>query len=519
MTIANNPIPGGWRSDPSVLRVGQTYYMATSTFEWMPGINLFESNDLVHWTQLLSALDDTKIDLEGIESACGVWAPNLTWKDGTFYLVYTIVQTARYRFKDTHNYVVTAKNMHGPWSNPVYLHSIGFDPSIFHDDDGQSYLVSQTMEHRTNLNRFQGVTIQPLNLSTLTLQDKPHIIFSGTSRGTTEGPNMMKKDGWYYLTVAEGGTEFGHCVTLARSKNLFGPYEVDPCNPLLSSTGTSCPLQRAGHGQFFSDPQGNWYLAHLCSRPFEGKWSILGRECAIQNIDWPCGEWPHLTGNIQNFAPALTYTVPTISENLLTHESETISFDKGLPIDWMTLRRCTAHCGISFNGNTGVMHITGGNSLCSNFRQHLAARRITSIHFSASVQMHFSPRCANHMAGLVCIYNNDNWHYLAMSRDEIGYTLTLTTCENGELTDYCVERLPNECSAITLFVSANEGYLHFGFDTGAKKYVMQYSADLRILSDEHVRGNGFTSAMIGLCCQDLQGDEVSADFDNFSYHE
>lgn len=516
MPTLQNPLPGGWKSDPSIVRVGKDYYLATSTFEWMPGVNLFHSTDLIHWEQLPSVLDDGFIDLEGIQTACGIWAPNLTWRDGVFYLAYTIVQTARYRFKDTHNYLVTATDIRGPWSKPVYLHSIGFDPSVFHDDDGQMYIVSQTMEHRTDRSRFQGVTLQPFDLQRMAMTGKPRIVFSGTERGTTEGPNIIKKDGWYYITAAEGGTEFGHCVTMARSLSLYGPYEVDPDNPMMSSTGTDCLLQRAGHGQYFTDVDGNWYMAHLCARPLEGRWSITGRECAIQNIHWPTGGWPRLAGKATASQPATVYTVPDAPSPTLATLPDTVWFDRGLPVDWMTLRRCAGRCGISHH--PGGMRITGGNSLCSDFNQHLTARRIDSLCFVAWATMTFAPRCPNHLAGLVCLYNGDNWHYLSMSTDDDAQPiLTVTTCDNGEVTDRCTLPLPGACQGLRLGVSGHDGTLQFSFDPGSGSQPIGPELDMRILSDEHVAGNGFTSAMIGLCCQDLQGDGVYADFASFAY--
>lgn len=518
--MAQNPIINGWCSDPSILRVDKDYYLASSTFEWMPGVNLYHSRDLVHWEQLPSALmDDTLVPMEGLEPSCCIWAPNLTWHDGLFYIAYTIVQTARYRFKDTHNFLITAKDICGPWSKPVYVGSTGFDPSVFHDDaGGKKYLVTQTMEHRTNRNRFAGVSVQELD-SELHPIGLPRVVFPGTSRGTTEGPNIIRRGDWYYITVAEGGTEFGHCVTIARSRNLFGPYEADPQSHMMSSAGTDCELQRAGHGQLIDDPDGRWYMAHLCARPLEGKYSILGRECAIQNIEWSEDGWPRIAGTIGRTTPSLTFQGPDVEPVIYPEEPETICFGDGLTRLWMTLRSMWPHCGISFDARKGWMRITGGNSLCSHYRQHLTARRITSLHCSGTVHMSFKPQTHNHMAGLVCMYNCDNWHYLAMSCDDNGHpVLTVTTCAHGDLEDRTELLLPDSTEDVQLRAEVCGGDLRFLWALpGGRMQPVGPTLDMRILSDEYVIGNGFTSAMIGVCCQDLQGNGCYADFEWFTY--
>lgn len=518
--MADNPIFSGWCSDPSMVRVGEDYYIASSTFEWMPGINLFHSRDMVHWEQLPSALqDDALVPLEGLEPSCGIWAPSLTWADGMFYLAYTIVHTARYRFKDTHNYLITSRDILGPWSAPVFLNCAGFDPSIFHDDDGRKYLVTQTMEHRTAFSRFRGVSVQELDAGTLRPTGSPRVVFAGTDRGTTEGPNIIRQGEWYYITAAEGGTEFGHCVTMARSHSIWGPYEVDPQNPMLTSTGSDCLLQRAGHGQLVTDPQGKWYMAHLCSRPLEGRWSILGRECAIQNIHWSEDGWPRIAGSTGTSLPCETFVPPDVPPVDYPREPETIALGDGLPTSWMTLRRLWQHCGISFTARPGWMRIAGGNSLCSHFRQHLAARRVQSLRCTGTVRLSFAPRHPNHMAGLVCLYNCDNWHYLALSCDDSGLpTLTVTTCENGQTEDRTVLSLPSGGTEYLLSACIHGGALRFSWSLpeGALQAIGP-ELDMRILSDEHVQGNGFTSAMLGVCCQDLQGDGCAADFQWFTY--
>ena len=158
MNQGNNPIPGGWCSDPSIVRVGADYYIASSTFEWMPGVALFHSKDMINWERLPGALqDDEAVNMEGIDPSCGIWAPNLTWCDGLFYLAYTIVYSSAHRYKDTHNFLITARDIRGPWSKPVPLHRIGFDPSIFHDDDGRKLFKADLVAYANELQRLHAI--------------------------------------------------------------------------------------------------------------------------------------------------------------------------------------------------------------------------------------------------------------------------------------------------------------------------------------------------------------------------
>ena len=234
--VIANPILRGFNPDPSIVRVGDDYYIATSTFEWFPGVQIHHSRDLVYWRLIARPLNRaSQLDMRGDPDSCGVWAPCLTHADGLFHLIYTDVK--RYgrtttagasgaSLRDFHNYLVTSPRIDGEWSDPVYLNSSGFDPSLFHDDDGRKYLVNMLWDHRPGQNRFAGIVLQEYSPATRTLVGERHNIFSGTAIGLTEAPHLYKRDGWYYLLTAEGGTGWGHAVTMARSRTLFGPYEL-----------------------------------------------------------------------------------------------------------------------------------------------------------------------------------------------------------------------------------------------------------------------------------------------------
>lgn len=288
MSIIQNPVLRGFCPDPCMIRSGPDYYLATSTFEWWPGVNFFHSRDLARWEQIESPLRDPgQLDLRGDPNSGGIWAPDLSTDGKRFYLLVTDVKTKKGRWYNTHNYLLWADTMAGPWSQPVYLNSIGFDPSLLHDTDGKCYLVNM-------VNGFRGVLVQQLDPATGTLVGPRHKVYDGSGIGCTEGPRIYHIGDWYYLLVAEGGTGYEHCVTVARSADVFGPYETMPGNPLLTSDRQDPDgLQKCGHASLVQSADGGWYLAHLCARPNRSKGCILGRETAIQRIVWQDG-WPAL---------------------------------------------------------------------------------------------------------------------------------------------------------------------------------------------------------------------------------
>ncbi|MBW8734584.1 MAG: glycoside hydrolase family 43 protein, partial [Asticcacaulis sp.] len=301
--MITNPVLPGFNPDPSIIRVGDDYYIATSTFEWYPGVQIHHSTDLVTWRTIARPLRrPSQLDLRGIPDSCGVWAPCLSHSNGTFYLTYSLVRrygrTTEYgapgtSLRDFHNYVVTSDAIDGEWSDPTHLNSSGFDPSLFHDRDGKSYLLNLLWDHRSGRDRFGGIVIQEYRPDLKILVGDPAPIFSGTALGFTEGPHLYRRDNWYYLIVAEGGTGWGHAATLARSRDLYGPYEPCPYGPIVTSRDRpDIPLQRAGHADLVETKDGQWLMAYLCSRPLPGTGrSILGRETAIQPVTWTADGW------------------------------------------------------------------------------------------------------------------------------------------------------------------------------------------------------------------------------------
>lgn len=299
MLQIKNPVLPGFNADPSIIRVDDTYYIANSTFEWFPGVRLHESKDLVHWNLLPSALSTTTLlDMKGNPSSGGIWAPDLSYADGKFWLIYTDVKVTEGPFRDMINYLTTAEDIRGPWSDPIRVNGVGFDASLFHDDDGRKYLVQQKWDHREYHHAFDGITVTEFDTETMKLKpETARTIYAGTDVKLVEGPHLYKINGYYYLFAAQGGTVWTHQEVVARSKTLDAlSFETEPGDPFITNFDTpELEIQKQGHGALVETPGGEWYYASLCGRPWNHEnessidprgWCPLGRETAIQKVYW-----------------------------------------------------------------------------------------------------------------------------------------------------------------------------------------------------------------------------------------
>ncbi len=290
MTIAHNPILKGFYPDPSACRVGDDYYIVCSSFVYAPGVPIFHSKDLAHWEQIGHVLDrESQLPVSG-EISRGIFAPTIREHKGTYYMITTNVSHGG-------NFVVTATDPKGPWSEPYYLGEAapGIDPSLFFDDDDKCYYVgTRPNPEGVRYNGDWEIWVQELDLNTMQLVGESMAIWKGAVKDVIwpEGPHLYKKDGYYYLLHAEGGTGPEHAISVARSKELFAWFEGCPRNPIFShrNLGKDYPIIYAGHGDLVDDKDGNWYIVMLASRPCEKHCSI-GRETFLAKVVWEEG-WP-----------------------------------------------------------------------------------------------------------------------------------------------------------------------------------------------------------------------------------
>ena len=520
MKTIHNPVLTGFNPDPSIVRVGDDYYIATSTFEWFPGVQISHSKDLEHWRVVSRPLSRyAQLDMRGNPNSGGIWAPALSYHDGLFYLIYTNVRRWAGSFKDVYNYLVTAPSIEGPWSDPIYLNSSGFDPSLFHDDDGRKWLVNMVWDHRPLHNSFGGILLQEYDPERKALVGPIKNIFKGTDLGLVEAPHLYKVDGWYYLITAEGGTFLTHAESVARSRQVDGPYEVMPGNPLITSAyDQRLRLQSAGHASLVQHQDGSWGLAYLCRRPLPNGRSILGRETALQPIVWEDG-WPRLAGGGNK--PSDTFEAPDLPSHPWPASPERDDFDADtLSIDWQAPRVPIDENMASLTARRGHLRLYGRESIVSNFEQSLVARRQDHFHVVASTCVEFEPETFQQMAGLVAFYNTDSFYYLFLTQaPHSRKCLGLMRCERGDVTYPIEKEYPLDGhDRVYLRLEIDHDRIRFSYSTDGENWTAAgWEQDASILSDEHVVPCGFTGNFVGMACQDLTGRRKHADFDWFEY--
>ena len=513
-----NPILPGFHPDPSAIRVGSTYYVAVSTFEWFPGVDIYRSENLRDWQWVACPLSRTsQLDMRGVEASGGVWAPNLSYAEGVFYLVYTDMKNGRYAAKDLDNYLVTSLAIDGPWSEPIFLNSTGFDPALFHDEDGEKYLINLRWDFRPGKNRFGGIELQEYDPIAEQLVGPIHLI--SPPKGLREGSNLYKIDGYYYLMLAEGGTGIEHATVLSRSNHILGPYVDDPTLFLMTSRFDPFhPIQRAGHASLIETPDGQWYLLHLAGRllPSSGR-GPLGRECFLQKLVRDEEGWFRLIDG--GILPSTHVPAPVALPDTKRDDRWFDDFDvPTLQPEWKTLREPIHESRIDLVSRPGYLRLKGRRSLFSSYAQALIARRWTDHVFTATTVVAYQSDDYHRMAGMVALYDQENWYYLGLTWDEhMGTCLKLMTADNGTYSELAIVPYIADRVYIRLSVMTNK-LAWFYACTEEKEYVqIGPLCDASRLSDEYCRVGRFTGAMVGLCCQDLTGFGHAADFDWFEY--
>lgn len=267
----HNPVLPGFHPDPSVCRVGDDFYLVTSSFEYFPGIPIYHSRDLVHWRALGHCLNrPSQLSLVGAGASGGVWAPTLRHHDGVFYMTTTNVSTIG-------NFIVTARAPEGPWSDPIVVKQRGIDPSLFFDRDGTVFYTTSA----------DGALQSRIDVTSGELLCEPQVVWAGTGGQYPEGPHLYFRDGWYYLLLSEGGTEYGHMITMARARDPWGPFEACARNPLLTHRSHRSPIQAIGHADLVTTPRGDWLAVFLGVRPNGYPPCYhLGRETFLSPLTW-----------------------------------------------------------------------------------------------------------------------------------------------------------------------------------------------------------------------------------------
>lgn len=555
-----NPIFKGFNPDPCICRKGDDFYCAVSSFEWMPGIPIYHSKDLQNWELLTHVLSDEQINLQRLPSAKGIWAPCLTYceAEDEFYVVYGQMNSMNARYFDVDNFVVHAKSITGPWSDPVYLHSAGFDASILHDDDGRKYIVSLEWEFRDGYEKPGVICVGEYDPVAKKMIGFPQRIWKGTTnRGCIEAPHLTKKNGYYYLMCAEGGTGYNHCVTMARAKNVFGPYEADPQGAMVTSTlnesneradpdhlkpkyfNPNSILQKSGHGSYVDLPNGETYLVHLTARPFVPELRCtLGRETAIQKMQWTADGWLRMANGcalaqVEVPSPSLpVYPLPTVP-----------SFDDFADLggflglgNFYYAPRLMPQQFASTSARSGFVRLQGQESFTSLNKASILARKLTSVQATVTTCLDFKPEVYQHSAGLICYYDNMNWVLLRKyySQTLQGPALAVLQVENGEKREFLDTRIALDEREVLLRLVINGRKTHFEWAYKPSSADVQTTSvqeklqgvtfqaigpvfDTSKFSDEYCKYGEFTGTFVGMACSDQLYHQHYADFDFFDY--
>jgi xylan 1,4-beta-xylosidase len=397
----NNPVISGFHPDPSICKVGEDFYLVTSSFEYFPGVPIFHSRDLVNWKQIGHCLTrDSQLPLHESKSSMGIFAPTLRYNNGRFYMITTNLSIGK-------NFIVWAEKPEGPWSDPIWLDWPGIDPSLLFDEDGKVYLTG-TQDIFSS--EPSGIYQAEIDVNTGEILTERHLIWQGTGGAHSEGPHLYKINGNYYLMIAEGGTEYGHMVTMARSKQPFGPFEGHPNNPILTHRSSASPIQATGHADLIQYVDGSWWTVFLGIRPapvpFSGKHHHLGRETFLAPVDWNEEGWPIIGAQLELEMDGRTLQIE-VKEQLNGKDDFN---ETALDFYWNFLRNPSEESW-SLTDRLGYLTLYGtSTSLDDLDSQAFVGRRQQHFNCKASTLLEFSPSEEGEEAGLT-VFMNERFHY------------------------------------------------------------------------------------------------------------
>lgn len=501
-----NPVIKGFNPDPSVCRVGEDYFLVTSSFHYFPGVPLYHSKDLVNWEHIGHVLSrKSQLELPNANGGSGIYAPTIRHHDGKFYMITTNCSNGG-------NFIVSTDDPYGEWSDPVWVKLPGIDPDLFWDEDGSCWYSGSANN---------GIVQCRVNPETGEMLSEPKMIWHGTGGRYPEAPHIYKKDGWYYLLISEGGTEFGHGVTIARSPYVDGPYTPAPHNPILThfkQVTQSNPIQGTGHADIIEAHDGSWWLVCLGFRTQGGQHHLMGRETFLAPVRWDRNAWPVVNGNgdfsIRMDVPTLPQ-VP-VSERPAREEFNGIEGDyvnpvvKGLGPEWSWLRNPDPS-KYELTGGVLRMHGTSADLEGTAASPTFAGVRQKDIDFSAETCLRLRNASGGDKAGM-SIFMDSGAHYDVYLAKAGGRWKVCVRYSMGVLQH--VEEFDAKGDKVWLKVSGESDYYRLYYSTDGKEFRQIGINNTRYLSSETV--GGFTGVMIGLWAQSPSGRGY-ADFEYFQY--
>lgn len=515
----DNPLLPGFYPDPSVCRVDDDYYMVTSSFVYYPGLPIFHSKDLVNWEQIGHGIHrPEQLNYKNCETSEGLWAPSIRYHQGTFYIINTFVSEGREAKRD--NYIITAKDPAGPWSDPVVVEGAdGIDSSLFFDEDGSVWYAGNFISDEKLYEGHHGIYLNELDPETLQFKGPRYIIWDGNKSRSKwiEAPHIYKKDGWYYLLVAEGGTFINHSVQMARCKTINGDYEICPRNPIISHRHMPLmsPISVTGHADIVETQNGEWWMVLLAVRPYEGGHYNLGRETFMVPFVWAEDGWPMIdneTGLVQEKErlpklPRHTYPLMPESDNFESPQ---------LQMQWNTVHPPVEPI-YTLEERPGFLRLYTRPEVMEEIcLPSFVGRRQRHKTFLAKTAMEFTPAKDGEEAG-IAIIQDDRFHYLMVVRMQEGKKyLQLYRTENGSRS-LVTETEVKKDGRIYLSVQGNvtDYDFYYGY-TDQEMIPLATGQDGWLLSSDV--NNGFTGVYMGMyTSSNHQESQNFADFDWFTY--
>lgn len=527
-----NPVLAGFYPDPSICRAGEDYYMTTSTFSYFPGLPIFHSKDLVNWQQVGHAIDRPgQLDYKGGGVSRGLFAPSIRYHKGVYYIVCTHVTNLG-------NFVITATDPKGPWSNPVKLPQVnGIDPSLFFDENDKAWIVYNSIppENKSLYDGHRTIRIYAFDREKLAVTGEEKILVNG---GTDirqkpvwiEAPHIFQKDGWYYLICAEGGTGYNHSEVVFRSRQADGPYIPYENNPILTQRhldpGRPNPVTTTGHADFVETQTGNWQAVFLACRPYEGDHYNTGRETFMAPVRWKDG-WPHILEGKETIKFRYPLPLPQLGTKAETSFSGNFTFSDGFDQDrpgsrWIMLRNPDS-TWYSFTEKKGMLALhLRPETISGRQNPSFFGHRQQHMTGEANTLLEFEPRAANEKAGLVIFQNEDHYYFLCQSLREGKPVVELfkgpgKTNAGGSPQLLASAVLPGKISALRLKIRFDKARYAFWYAPRKKKWrLLKDQVDGRFLST--ATAGGFVGSVFGLYASS-HGEKSTSEalFDFFTY--
>lgn len=500
-----NPVLAGFYPDPSICRVGDDYYLINSTFAYFPGIPIFHSRDLVNWSQIGHVIDrPAQLNYDGLGVSRGIFAPAISQHNGTFYVICTMVDAGG-------NFLMTATNPAGPWSDPIWFNFEGIDPSLFFDANGRAWLVNNgAPEGKPLYEGHRAIWIQEFDIAAKKLVGPRSVIVNGgvdLSKKPVwiEGPHLYQKDGWYYLCAAEGGTGDNHSQVILRSKSVTGPFLPWEKNPILTQRDLDGTVPQAvtttGHADLVIGPDGNWWSIFLGCRPFAGKYYATGRETFLLPVKWTDDGWPQILPpgervpyvmpepKVGRVIPNAPFATP-LTGNFTWRDEFT---GPTLSPLWVMLRQPHETWWHQANGQLALT--PRNDTLSGKGQPSFFGRRLQHARFEASVALEV-PATVGVSAGLVAFQNETHHYYFAVRRTAENVQVFLERL-TGKEPELVASAKLTEVKQLKLRLTGEDKILSFSYaaDSGDWQTLVP-DADATVITTQ--AAGGFVGALVGL---------------------